>query len=108
MSSKYLEKLELLNNTGYFTGLNPKKFYDILKYNYESGNTEEKKFMDENSDLYLDRYKTGVVQTNLTYQKINSIYNILIFFLVLTILSILAYIYVTLNFYNEIELIMQN
>ena len=100
MENKYLTKLELLNNTGYFTGLNPKKFYDVLKYNYETGNEEEKKFMDDNSDLYLDRYKNGVMQTNLIYQKINAIYGILVFFLILTIISIIGYFILTINLYE--------
>lgn len=108
MESNFLTKLELLNNTGYFTGLNPKKFYEVLKYNYETGNDEEKKFMDDNMDLYLDRYKTGVMQTNLTYQKINAIYGILVFFLILTILSAIANFIMIKNFYGELEPIIEN
>lgn len=91
MKSKYLAQLNLLNNTGFFTGLNPKKFYEILKYNYETGNDEEKKFMDENADLYLERYKSGTVQTNLILKKINNIYGVLVFFLIVFILNVIAF-----------------
>lgn len=102
--SNYLTKLELLNKTGYFMGLNPKKFYDILKYNYKTANDEEKKFMDDNCDLYLDRYKNGIVQTNLTYKKINAIYNIIVVVLVIMIISFITiylYYYHFVNDYNE-------
>lgn len=108
MESKYLTKLEILNNTGYFIGLNPNKFYDVLKYNYESGNVDEKYFMDENADLHLDRYKNGIVQTNLIFEKINSIYNILLFFLILTILSVIINLIITINFHNELETVFQS
>ena len=91
MKSKYLEQLNLLNNAGFFTGLNPKKFYEILKYNYETGNDEEKKFMDENAALYLERYKSGTVQTNLILKKINNIYGVLVFFLIVFILNVIAF-----------------
>tara|TARA_A100000164_G_scaffold364480_1_gene382824 strand:+ start:1338 stop:1634 length:297 start_codon:yes stop_codon:yes gene_type:complete len=90
MDSKYLEELELLNRSGYFMGLNDEKFYKILIHNYETGSDEEKKFMDENCKLLLDRYKNGVVQTNLIYNKISSIQSIMVFFLVLVILGIIA------------------
>lgn len=90
MDSKYLTKLNLLNNVGYFTGLNPKKFYEILKYNYETANDDEKKHMDENVDLYLDRYQNGTVQTNLIFNKINAIYGILVFFLILSVLNLIG------------------
>jgi len=90
MDSKYLTKLNLLNNVGYFTGLKPKKFYEILKYNYETANDDEKKHMDENVDLYLDRYQNGTVQTNLIFNKINAIYGILVFFLILSVLNLIG------------------
>ena len=88
--SQYLKKLNQLNDNGYFVGLNPDKFFNVLLYNYNSANEDEKKIMDNNSDLLLERYKSGVVQTNLIYKELISIKKIFKFFLIITIISIVG------------------
>ena len=105
--SKYLNKLELLNDTGYFTGLDPESFYNVLKDNYETSNSREREFMDENADLYMDRYKNGIVQTNLIYKRINSIYWIMVFFVILMIASLIYTYYIYTEYIQTMETLLK-
>ena len=87
----YLDKLELLNKAGYFVGLNNKEYYDVLVHNYKTGNEDEKKFLDENADLCLDRYRLGIVQNNMILKEIEKIYRKIYPFWVLLVINVIGW-----------------
>tara|TARA_R110002096_G_scaffold425755_2_gene634709 strand:+ start:963 stop:1280 length:318 start_codon:yes stop_codon:yes gene_type:complete len=93
LDSIFLRELESINKAGYFSKYsNPDKSpYRINSTKYLRANEKERLWMDENVDLILDKYKNGVDSMLNIEGLLSTIKSVLIFFFVLTVISIIGY-----------------
>ncbi|WP_445731632.1 hypothetical protein [Mariniflexile sp.] len=93
IESKFLDKIEILNKSGYFKKLNnPEKTeYKINTTKYLRANESEKLWLDNNADIILEKYQNGANSMLKMETLLTQIRNILLFFFVLTLLSIVLY-----------------
>jgi len=71
--------------------LDDKEFYNVLVYNYETADEDEKKYLDENADLCLDRYRLGIVQNNMILKAVDKIYRKIYPFWVLLVINVIGW-----------------
>lgn len=91
MKKDFLQSVYSIKSLGYFDGLpNEEEVQEKLKSKYKTANDKSKDLMDNNPNLVLDIYTTGIAQQNFICRKLDNINKILVFFLVVAIINIVA------------------